>query len=398
MKNKFSQNEINQNAVNQNKVNRNKGVKLILVLVIFLLMCIPSFGKLIRLHQVYPITENRERSQRPALSEAWQALVDTGEYCSSFEDWFNDNFQLRDLLIRTKNQIQYSVFDLASGVYVGEENYLYYESVVAAEQIYNEKLTDEQLDEIESLLMELKERAEELGAEFYCMFPPQKNTVVWERAESIPIDRQTPNRYEQWCDRLKSGVLAESFVDVLPALQSAEEVYPTYYKTDFHWNSYGATVAFTELVDQIAGEQIFSADDYQVIFKDWFQGGQLNNFSTLTEQGEQQVYTIKNSAITMSDHTGESGLQPVTNYWVNSGEAPLGAVLFIGDSYTQYLMYASSGVLDCFSEVYYVNTNHVDYSDYLSKLESGAVDYILFEKIESSMYNYTEILSTLLGK
>ena len=197
---------------------------------------------------------------------------------------------------------------------------------------------------------------------------------------------------------MKSGDLAECFVDVLPALQDAEKEYPTYYKTDFHWNSYGATVAFTELVNQIAGEKIFSANEYQVVLKDWFQGGQLNNFSTLKAQGEPQVYTFKSEAITMVDRTGEGAMQPITNYLVNSSEAPLGTALFIGDSYTLYLMYASSGVLDCFSEVYYVNMNYVDYTDYLSKVEYGAVDYILFEKIESSMYNYDEILNKLLGK
>lgn len=382
----------------ENKVNKNKWLKIIVTVAIFLLMCIPSFGKLVYLHQVYPITENRERAQRPDLREAWRAFVDTGEYCAAFEDWFNDNFQLRDLLIRTKNQIQYSVFDLASGVYVGEEDYLYYQSVVAAEQIYNEKMSDGQLAEIEGLLLELKDKTEVLGAEFYCMFPPQKNTVSPERAESVPVERQDPNRYDQWRQMLGEGELADNFIDVLPALQGAEESYPTYYKTDFHWNSYGATVAFTEWVNQLAGEEIFSTDDYQVIIKDWFQGGQLNNFSTLTAQGEQQVYAVKNGPITMYNDPGASALQPMTYYWRNTAEAPLGSALIIGDSYTLYLMYASSGVLDSFSEVYYINMNNVDYTDFLSKVEVDMIDYVLFEKIESSMYNYSEILRTLLGK
>lgn len=382
----------------ENKAEQNKWIKAILMAVIFILLCIPSVGKLVQLHQVYPITENRNRAERPGLSQAWQALIDTGEYCTAFEDWFNDNFQLRDLFIRTKNQIQYSLFDLASGVYVGEDDYLFYQSVVAFEQIYNERLSDDELGEIDSLLLELKERVEALGAEFYCMFPPQKNTVFPERAASVPVTRPTPNRYEQWCQELGSGELGESFIDVLPVLRGAEENYPTYYKTDFHWNSYGATVAFTELVNRVAGREIYSPENYQVAYGGWFQGGQLNNFSTLKVQGEQLLVTIKNGSITMADRTGESSFLPVTSYLVNTEDAPLGKILFIGDSYTLYLMYSNSGVLDCFSEVYYVNMNSIDYTDLLSRVESGMVDYVLFEKIESSIYNYPEILRTLLGK
>ena len=259
-------------------------------------------------------------------------------------------------------------------------------------------MTDEELAEIEALLLEVKDRAEALGAEFYCMFPPQKSTVFTERAQSLPVLRPTPNRHDDWRGLLSTGELADNFVDVLPALQEADEIYPTYYKTDFHWNSYGATVAFTELVNRIAGENIFSDEDYQVQYGGWFQGGQLNNFSTLRPQGELQLGTDKYTGVTMTDRTAESPFRPATNYWVNSAEAPLGSILMIGDSYTLYLMSANSGVLDNFSEVCYLNMNHVDYADILSKVENGQFDYVLFEKIECGMYNYAEILKTLLGQ
>lgn len=380
----------------EEKAGQHRGGKVLLIGVIFLLLCIPSFGKLVRLSQVYPITENRERAQRPPLGQAWKALLDTGEYCSEFEAWFNDNFQLRDLMIRTKNQLAYSLFGLANGVYIDHEGYLYYQSVVAVEQISNEKMSEQDLRELTDLLLRLKDVTEEKGAEFYCMFPPQKNTVFSERADELPVQRPEPNRYELWCGRLESGDLADSFVNVLPALREARKAGPIYYKTDFHWNAHGATAAFTELANRIAGRTVYSPDQYRIGYGGFFQGGQLNQFSVLKTQGETEVYAVKNGAVTMQNRTAESPIRPVSIYLANSAKAPLGRLLIIGDSYTLYMMAAQSGLFDCFSEVYFVNMNQIDYAEYLSRVEPGSVDYLLFEKIESSLYNSADILRRLL--
>ena len=65
----------------------------------------------------------------------------------------------------------------------------------------------------------------------------------------------------------------------MPVLREAEKNYPTQYKTDFHWNSYGATVVYGEIVNLIAQKEgieegVFDETHYVVEWIDGFKGFQ----------------------------------------------------------------------------------------------------------------------------
>ncbi|MBQ8246322.1 MAG: hypothetical protein IJZ42_04250 [Lachnospiraceae bacterium] len=374
-------------------------VEIIISVLLMAFICMPLTTMLLRDKQFFAIDENRNLSSFPEESLA-EAVVGDGEYFKKIETWFNDRFGFRDMLIRTKNQINFSVFRTTGddGVYIGDEGYLSYKSVVAKEQIANEKLEDSDLEEIVDSLEHLQERLLSDSIVFMFIIPAQKNDVFPERAVGFPVRRPTPNNYEVLCSKFKENIaLEQSFVDVVPILREAEEKYPTYYRTDFHWNSYGATVVYSSIVNSIAQKDgiespIFDESYYTVEWIEGFQGGQLQNIPLWEEWNETTVITRKietSKLVEVTTGQEENGAK----HWINKDEnAPLGTVLLIGDSYTQYMIMADSGVLDCFEEVYWV---HTDESSGVIDNYANMVDYVIFEKIESGLPYLEELVNEL---
>ena len=369
-------------------------MKKIIVIIMVVIMLVPVGWMALMDARPLEIQENRVRSERPALSKAYTAVLDNGEYAESFSAWFNDNYGLRDVFIRTKNQIKFSVFNIANGVYIGEEDYLVYHSTVTS-QYECEKLDDDYFVTLAETIDGVKAMLEEKGTEFYIMFPPQKNTVFPERHENIPASRGETTRYDDLRAFL-SERYPDNFADVLHILREAEEKAPTYFKTDFHWNNHGAAAAFSVMVNMMADEEIFTLDSYGIGSYDGFRGTQLNEFSILediTETGYGAEYPI----VSVMEDPSQSEIPIAQRHMVNPNEAPLGKLLIIGDSYSNYVTTYNPGISDCFSEVYYVNTNNNNYDGILQSLSEGQFDYVLFESIENSMPSYVEKLSRAMG-
>lgn len=353
------------------------------VMVCFLI--VPVIGLLFLPNQIYSLNENRALKEFPKGCEA--AFANDGTYGTQLSEYFNDRFQFRDLLIRIKGELKYRLFHVTgeNGVYVGSDGYLYYKEVVDQEQITNERLSEEEISRIVSSFENLKEYIESHKKQFLFMLPPQKNEVFPERTPEFHVIRKDPNKYQILLKALSESSVAQEFVDVMPILREAEKKYPTYYKTDFHWNTFGAASAFTEVVNTLAASEkmeghIFSDQMYEVYFEE-FAGGQLVNIPLLERWKEEAVFTRKKTECTMQANVEDQDNRYI--HYLNSDmNAPLGRVLFIGDSYTEYMLHSNCGILDLFKEAWFV---HVGISEKVISQYVNQVDYVIVERIESAM-------------
>lgn len=340
--------------------------------------------------QIFSLNENRVLRE---FQGGWETLLaNDGRFGTGLSEYFNDRFQFRDLLIRTKGELEYRIFHITGqdGVYVGDDGYLYYKNVVEREQIANEQLSEGELNRIVLSFENLKKYVNSYGKECLFMIPPQKNEVFPERTPEFHVNRKDPNKYQVLIRMLSGSSASEDFIDVVRILRSAEEKYPTYYKTDFHWNAYGAASAFTEAVNRLAekeglGNDIFNDQIYEVYFAE-FAGGQLANLPLLEKWKENAVFTRKKTACTIQADTQvqDSGRLHYLNLDTN---APLGKVLFIGDSYTEYMLYSGCGILDLFKEAWFV---HVSVSQQAIREYVNQADYVIVERIESAMPNISQ--------
>lgn len=380
--------------------------KTIIIAVGFAMLCVPCvLGYKMKGAQIKAVDENRTLDPWPEGSIA-QVFTSDGSYCTAVEAYFNDRFGLRDLMIRTKNQVEYSVFGMTPGLYVGDEGYLSYQSIVAKVQISNERMTQEDLEGMVTSFEGVAEYLDERGIAFFFLLAPQKNEVFPERCTSFPVQRPEPNNYEILCSLIQeSDTVADNFIDAESILYEAENEYPTFYKTDFHWNSYGATVVYTEAVNACAAydglPDVFGPDDYEIVEQEGFYGAQLNDMPLLSVWSSEIDYkTVKNSAVTIQNVTDGTEPNYAQAHYVNTDEdAPLGSVLLIGDSYTWYMIAANSGILDCFQEVYWVHVGTM--ADSLTNY-ADLVDYVILEQVESgpesSILSLKDSIDTLYTK
>lgn len=368
--------------------------KIIFVCVMMGMLCVPVTCALkMKGTQVKPVDENRVLAAWPE-GGITQIVTSDGSYCTGIQNYFNDRFGLRDLMIRTKTQIQYSVFGITPGVYEGEDGYLSYQSLVAKAQISNERMTEEELSGMVTSFEGVAQYLDDRDIAFFFMIAPQKNEVFPERCTSFPVQRPEPNNYEKLCSMiLESEAIADNFIDSETILWEAESEYPTFYKTDFHWNNFGATKVFTEAVNACAAYDglgpVFGPEDYSVVEREGFYGTQLNDMPMLRQWPSETDYlTVSNSEITISNVTDGTEPNYAQAHYVNTNpDAPLGRVLLIGDSYTWFMISANSGILNSFQEIYWVHvgtmanslTNYADLVDYviLEQVESGPESSIL---------------------
>lgn len=365
-------------------------IKKIYIALIMVILLVPTVWMFAVKTQPMVIEENRIREQRRAYKLAYTALFDNGEYCEQFTKWYDDNYGMRDLMIRVRNQIDYSVFGLTNGVYMGDEGYLVYQTTVASQKQY-EELDETYFEAVFAKFAEARDMFAEKGIEFYIMLPPQKNTVFPERFENIPADYPEVTQYDYLVEALKEK-FPENYVDVTDILIEGEKKAPVFFKTDFHWNNHGASAAFSVLVNKIAGETIYTLDDYGIGSYDGFQGTMLNNFSileTITERGygaEDEVTSVR---------TDKQIFRNSMNL-TNTEEARLGKLLIVGDSYSNYVTKYNGGVADCFSEVNFVNINDNVFDGVFTAVTKEQADYVLFENIEIAMVTYLERLERMM--
>ena len=78
----------------------------------------PMFGTRI----VAPVEERRAADSFPPLHLLTEA---NGDFATKLNKWFDDRVGFRDLLIRSKNQVDYSLFNTSKKVFIGANGWLF---------------------------------------------------------------------------------------------------------------------------------------------------------------------------------------------------------------------------------------------------------------------------------
>ena len=185
----------------------------------------------------YNANEEKALAQHPRIYEA----NSFDEYCSSFDSYTSDQFPFRTKIIKGNNEVktQTQVDTIVEDVYVLSSDYLF-------------GITYETLDsDAEALTRAIKERRNKTKLPFVYIIVPQKNLILGDSEPNVTtvIDEKNLQRITDYFS--KSRI---SFIDCCKYMQSfdLEERSKFFYKTDMHWNEYGAFIASEHVADQLA--------------------------------------------------------------------------------------------------------------------------------------------------
>lgn len=207
-----------------------RALRLLFIAAFFALTLLPLAQMTLRLPSVPRVDENRTPAPRPR--PIWQ---DPFEWVKEADAWFTDHFGFRSLLIRTKTQIDYSIFHTSTRVHIGKDNHLFFRSAMDADRPAIEHLlkrnASDIVDNVRLLHSALASRGIRLGLTVNLLpdrFLPEKLPASAPRYTGPrPMDSLIAQFDKQ---------LGPDFFDATSILNEVARKHPVFQKTDFHWN------------------------------------------------------------------------------------------------------------------------------------------------------------------
>ncbi len=230
-------------------IKRNKTIVLIILNILFvIILWIPVIELIFHVIPDRTNTENRVLSVFPVFS--FENLF-KNHFISQVEDYFNDNFGLRNYMVYLNYRIKLDVFKTSPSpsVVIGKDNWLFLSSGLsdidahAPFDLKNLKIIKDRFDNEYTWLQQRK-------IVFISLITPNKHTIYSEKL----YETQKYKRFTQLDQRLLALNSGRSNyeLDIRKPLIGAKNLYPTYYKNDTHWNLYGSFIAYQQIIYKLA--------------------------------------------------------------------------------------------------------------------------------------------------
>lgn len=240
-------------------------VLLNMVLLFILIISFPilndifNITKDIKLHR---LQEKRAKAKMPDFR--FDSLF---SFLAGYKHYYNDHFELRNLLIPLHNYTKVKAFGISPipMVMIGKGGWLYLakqnERVDEIEYYRSVKLfSPEELEHWRTSLESRWDWLAKRGIHYLFVIAPNKSTIYPEYLPDYvrPVHKQS--RLDQLVDYLKKHSQF-SLLDLREVMFAAKKERRVYRKTDSHWNRYGAYLAYREIMKALSN---FFADAHPV--------------------------------------------------------------------------------------------------------------------------------------
>lgn len=219
-----------------------KKVRIIIIIVFIGFFVLISGTSLIIKDREFSPNENRYLAETPELS--WDNIL-SGKFQDGLEDYLRDQVCFRDGWITVKTGIQKACGDTdIGGAYVGKDGYDF--EKITPEDV-DEKQVDRNIKAVEDYFMTASETIDKQKLSF--LLVPTSGLVMQEK---LPKNARLFDQ-AKYIDQVQKAMKDYNFVDVRDTLMDHNEEY-IYYKTDHHWTSAGACLAYEVWSEHTGGE------------------------------------------------------------------------------------------------------------------------------------------------
>lgn len=219
-----------------------KKVRIIIIIVFIVFFVLISGASLIIKDREFSPNENRYLAETPELS--WDNIL-SGKFQDGLEDYLRDQVCFRDGWITVKTGIQKACGDTdIGGAYVGKDGYDF--EKITPEDV-DEKQVDRNIKAVEDYFMTASETIDKQKLSF--LLVPTSGLVMQEK---LPKNARLFDQ-AKYIDQVQKAMKDYNFVDVRNTLMDHNDEY-IYYKTDHHWTSAGACLAYDVWSERTGGE------------------------------------------------------------------------------------------------------------------------------------------------
>lgn len=175
-------------------------------------------------------TENRYLAQKPDFS--WENVL-SGKYMQDVEEYINDQFPMRNTWISFKSDFLQNVgYREVNGVYLGDDDYLIEKWI---DSDFDEKQLQKNIDAVNTFTQKHSEQ------KISVMLVPTAGMIYKDKLPTYAstFDQQVVS------DTVKEQLSDAVYIDLIPLFLS-HNTEDLYYKTDHHWTTKGAFLAYSE--------------------------------------------------------------------------------------------------------------------------------------------------------
>ncbi len=166
----------------------------------------------------------------------------------------NSNFYKRDLIIQYYNHARMLLGDkyIQPAVLVGEDGWLEYvtEETIGDYQ-NNLKLSKKELRAFENQIKNVSKFGQENNIEILIVIAPNKISIYPDKLTDQITKLGDKSRLDQIIEFITPHPNIQ-LLDLRSVLQDARVEQPTYFKTDTHWNQFGAYIAYSEITNSLS--------------------------------------------------------------------------------------------------------------------------------------------------
>lgn len=340
-------------------------------------------------------TENRPLQQKPKVT---LSSVLEGNYQEDMSSYLSDQFLLRSSLVKIHTNLEHQLGKSEiNGVYIGEDDELFQESVVPDKDMIKQKL-----DTINAFVQNQKD------IRISMILAPNKATILEDKLPSNIPGQNQQRTMESFHDGLDKSI---QYVNVTSAL-SKHKKEGLYYRSDHHWTNRGAYVAFNTWKQVVLpDEALFTYETYCV--NGSFYGTLANTSGYFRGKGdcveivtskEDPKYVVKyaqnqTSTTTIFDAQKANSTNPYEVFL--SGNQPLIDIsttvenqrhlLLIKDSYANSFL---SYLLPYYNQITIVDPRYY-YEDLSQLIKDRSISDILFLYNANTFFSDTSLQSLL---
>ena len=345
--------------------------KIIFVVLFLLISLVPSVGMIVAKNDT--TSENRVLAQFPSVyTEEKQFNVN---FFSELGEYFNDHFAFRNIIVSADSFIQSKVFSVSSvdSVIVGTEGWLYYKDTLNNYKGQN-LMSERGINNVVRNIVLMKDYVENSGSQFLLTIAPNKNTLY---GENMPYYLKGKVSEESDTQKAVALLLKENvnYTDLFTLFAKQDEI--LYFKRDSHWNTMGAHLVYSQIMDSL-DLPYNDYSDCEIKVNENYLGDLHKMVYPLSQNGEEDKYYDyeKNYTVISPDDSPEAHLIVTNN---DTAEKSL---LMYRDSFgnSLYPIFANAFAGCAFSKAtpYNLSLNMLSY----------APDVVIVEKVERNLSDF----------
>ncbi|MDH3688493.1 MAG: hypothetical protein OEU36_03285 [Gammaproteobacteria bacterium] len=242
-----------------------KVLNVTLVILFLAAIWLPLASEMLQIAPVIEVTENRNLTSSPVFVLKKSELK---KYPQRFENYFNDHFGFRNMLVKWHNYLSYNWLKTSDRVLIGKDGWLFLARGVredrrtipiVADRCGRAPFDDVELDKWVGALEANWRAIDQRNMEYLLVIVPNKHSVY---PQYLPTQINCSSGGSR-ADQLGRGLqrldgfplldLREAFIE------QAKDSEPLFRQTDTHWDGHGIVVAYQAMMSGIDVEDVIDA-------------------------------------------------------------------------------------------------------------------------------------------